>query len=192
VSGAPKNGGPNSGGPETAGWAPLRLRALDGDDLQTIAACLQDALVPLSEIAFLKADRRFVMVANRFRWERTPTKVAPAPAPGTDARFAEDADEISGADEDGGELFERVNCGVCFDRVRAVRFKGMDVRRKSQILNLLTLQSRPDAITLVFAGGATIRLDISGIRCHLEDLGEPWPTRWQPAHPAADDTPGQT
>jgi len=167
------------------GETPLRLRALDADDLQTIAACLQDALIPLSEIAFLKAERRFVMVANRFRWERGPAEAtsapAPTPTPATDARFAE-RDE----DEDGAAPYQRVNCGVCFDRVRAVRFKGLDVRRKSQILNLLTLQSRPDAITLVFAGGATIRLDVSAIRCHLEDLGEPWPTRWQPAHPAAE------
>ena len=172
----------------TAGSAPLRLRAVDADDLQTIAACLQDALVPLSEIAFLKAERRFVMVANRFRWERAPAEVPPAPAPGTDARFAEREDE------DGREApYERVNCGVCFDRVRAVRFKGLDMQRKSQILNLLTMQSRPDAITLIFAGGATIRLEVSGIRCHLEDLGEPWPTRWQPAHPVAEgDPPGRS
>ena len=167
-----------------AGSSPLRLRALDADDLQTIAACLQDALVPLSEIAFLKAERRFVMVANRFRWEHMPTGTAPAPEPKTDARFAEHSGE-----EDRGERYERVNCGICFDRVRAVQFKGLDVRRKSQILNLLTLQSRSDAITLIFAGGAAIRLEIGGIRCHLEDLGEPWPTRWQPTHPAVDGDP---
>ncbi len=171
--------------PDNGSGAPLRLRARDADDLQTIAACLQDALVPLSEIAFLKAERRFVMVANRFRWERAPTEAAPVPAAGTDARFAERDDD----DEESAARFERVNCGICFDRVRAVRFKGLDVRRKSQILNLLTLQSRPDAITLVFAGGATIRLDISGIRCHLEDMGEPWPTRWQPVHSAVDSDP---
>lgn len=175
---------PNDNTDGLAGSAPLRLRARDADDLQTIAACLQDALVPLSEVAFLKAERRFVMVANRFRWERTPAEAASAPVPDKDARFADRAD-----DEDGAARYERVNCGICFDRVRAVRFKGLDVRRKSQILNLLTLQSRSDAITLVFAGGATIRLDVSDIRCHLEDLGEPWPTRWQPAHPAAADDP---
>jgi len=174
----------DNGDEMTAGPAPLRLRALDADDLQTIAACLQDALVPLSEIAFLKAERRFVMVANRFRWERAPAEVPPAPVPGPDARFAERDDE------DGSEApYQRVNCGVCFDRVRAVRFKGLDMQRKSQILNLLTLQSRPDAITLIFAGGASLRLEVGGIRCYLEDLGEPWPTRWQPTHSDAEGNP---
>jgi hypothetical protein len=42
---------------------------------------------------------------------------------------------------------------------------------------------------LIFAGGAAIRLEVDGILCHLEDLGEPWPTRWQPAHAAADGDP---
>ena len=81
----------------------------------------------------------------------------------SDARFAERPEE-----ESSEARYERVNCGICFDRVRAVRFKGLDIRRKSQILNLLTLQSRADAITLVFAGGASIRLDVSGIsRWHV-------------------------
>jgi Protein of unknown function (DUF2948) len=173
-------------GETRAGVAPLRLRALDADDLQTIAGFLQDALVPLSEVAFLKAEQRFVMVANRFRWERPAVTEASEPGvdSGADARFAGSVDE-----EGGGPLYERINCGICFDRVSAVRYQGLDVRRKSQILNLLTVQSRPGAITLIFAGGAAIRLDVAAIRCHLEDLGEPWPTRWVPSHQTADADP---
>jgi hypothetical protein len=177
-------------GETPAGTAPLRLRALDADDLQTLAGFLQDALVPLSEIAFLKAEQRFVLVANRFRWEKPAMSVPPEPSTepetdsGADARFAENGDG-----EGGGPRYERINCGICFDRVRAVRFQGLDVRRKSQILNLLTVQSRPGAITLIFAGGAAIRLDVAAIRCHFEDLGEPWPTRWVPSHPTPDDDP---
>ena len=174
-------------GDETlAGAAPLRLRALDADDLQTLAGFLQDALVPLSEVAFLKAEQRFVLVANRFRWERPAVTETPdhGADSDTDARFAERGEEAGS-----GPRYERINCGICFDRVRAVRFQGLDARRKSQILNLLTVQSRPGAITLIFAGGAAIRLDVAAIRCHLEDLGEPWPTRWVPAHPMAGDDP---
>ena len=160
---------------------PLRLRALDDVDLRTVAACLQDALVPLSEIAYLKGERRFVMVANRFRWESAP------PAPPVSG--AQPAKDVRFADADGGARYQRVNCGVCIDRVQAVRFKGLDMRRKAQILNLLTLECQPGAITLIFAGGASIRLETSGIRCHLEDLGEPWPTHWRPSHPEDDNGP---
>jgi hypothetical protein len=166
-----------------AGRRPLKLRAHDAEDLRALAACLQDALVPLADVAFLKAERRFVMIANRFLWEGAPSagpepepQPEPQPEPGGDARF-EDAEDAAP-----GRVFERVNCGLCFDRVRKVRTRGLDLKQRDQILNLLTLTAAPGEITLVFSGGAEIRLEISQIRCHMEDLGEPWPTRWRPSH----------
>jgi hypothetical protein len=36
---------------------------------------------------------------------------------------------------------------------------------------------------LVFAGGAQIRIETDAIACRIEDIGEPWPTRWRPTHP---------
>ncbi|MFQ5784976.1 MAG: DUF2948 family protein [Alphaproteobacteria bacterium] len=166
------------------GARPLKLRAHDAEDLQAIAACLQDALVPLSDVAYLKPEKRFVMVANRFRWEGAATQgpAAARPEPGSpgDARF-----EAAGKDRP-ARFFERVNCGVCFDRVTKVRVRGVDLRDREQILNLLTLGAAPGAITLVFSGGAEIRLEVSQIRCHMEDLGEPWPTPWRPSHPLED------
>lgn len=161
---------------------PLKLRARDAEDLQAVAACLQDALVPLSDMAFLQREKRFVMVANRFRWERRPEAAPAAPPrePDGDARF-EDAGPESPA-----PAYERVNCGVAFDRVARVRSRGVDLARRDQILNLLTLRAEPGAVTLVFSDGAEIRLEVGQIRCHMEDLGEPWPTGWRPSHPLDD------
>ena len=51
------------------GTGPLKLRAHDIEDLRALGACLQDALVPVADLAYLKAEKRFVMVANRFKWE---------------------------------------------------------------------------------------------------------------------------
>ena len=48
---------------------PLKLLARGREDLEIIAACLQDALVPLADVLYQKREKRFVMVANRFRWE---------------------------------------------------------------------------------------------------------------------------
>ena len=154
----------------------IKLRALDRHDLAVISACLQDALVPLREVAFLKKEGRFVMVANRFKWElgREPVaQEAGQPEPAGDARFE---------DDDTDPPFERTNCGVCFDRVKHVRFRGIDLASKHQILNLLAVESGPGSIDLLFSDNAAIRLDVSAISCHLEDLGEPWPTRWHPVH----------
>ncbi len=170
------------------GAAPLKLRAHDAEDLRALAACLQDALVPLADVAYLKAEKRFVMVANRFMWERG-ARPAPVPAPepveasaeaGADARFDE---------AEAGSISYRVNCAVTFDRVRNVGFRGLDPREKDQILNLLTIELEPGEVRLVFAGGGAIRLEVRDLRCHLEDVGEPWPTHWRPNHAEAEPDP---
>jgi len=168
------------GGP---GAAPLKLRVHDAEDLRALAACLQDALVPLADVAYLKAEKRFVMVANRFMWEHgareapVPEPVAAHAEPGADARFEE---------AEAGPINYRVHCAVTFDWVRNVGFRGLDPREKDQILNLLTIELESGEVHLVFAGGGAIRLEVRDLRCHLEDLGEPWPTHWRPNHAEAE------
>ena len=85
-------------------------------------------------------------------------------------------------DDDSSPPFERTNCGVCFDRVERVRLRGIERGAKDQILNLLAVETGPGSIDLLFSEDAAIRLDVAAISCHLEDLGEPWPTRWFPDH----------
>jgi len=149
----------------------LKLRAEDPEDLRVIAACLQDALVPLSDIHFQEAERRFILVANRFRWENCP-----------------DLPELPA----GGELecgsYERVNCGILFDNVTAVRRRGLDQRDRGRILELLTMEvevadDNRMAVVMLFAGGAAIRIEGSAIKCRISDIGEPWPTQFRPNHP---------
>ena len=48
----------------------LRLKAGDAEDLAVIAACLQDARIPLREMAYLPGEKRFVAVFVRFRREK--------------------------------------------------------------------------------------------------------------------------
>lgn len=159
---------------------PLKLRAHDPQDMDVVAALLQDALVPLGDMKYLPAERRFVLVANRFRWHGDPEEderpVAPEPqAEGEDVSF----------DDAGLPPFERVNSGICFDKVARVRYRGLKPGGNEEILSLLTITSEPKAVTLIFAGEAAVRLEVEAIRCHLEDLGQPWPTRWRPHHEGA-------
>jgi hypothetical protein len=160
----------------------LKLRAADEEDLAVIAACLQDALVPIGDVAFLPQDRRFVLVANRFRWEAgepaAPVENAVEDGPG-DAPFSSEP----------GPRYERTNCGLWFENVRAVHTKGIDLHDRGCILELLTLRKDDGSAVLIFAGDAMIRLEIDGLRCFLEDIGRTWPTRWRPAHPAAEEGP---
>jgi hypothetical protein len=155
----------------------IRLKARDARDLEVLAACLQDAVVRLADMTWLPKEKRFVLVATRFRWETEP-EAPPPPEPGEDASFAQAA-----------RLYSRVNCGLAFDRVTAVRTRNIDAARRQQLLNLLTLRPEGAAIRLIFSGGAEVWLETNGIAAILEDLGQSWPTQWRPSH--ALDEPSQ-
>ena len=137
---------------------PLKLRAQDDEDIKILAACLQDALVPIAEIDFMPDEGRFVLVANRFRWEALHR-------------------------EPSASVYERIRCGICFERVKAVSRRSIPRKDPGKLLEILTITVEDAALDLVFAGDAMIRLEIDGVHCVLEDFGEPWPTRWRPQHP---------
>ena len=142
----------------------LKLRADDAADLAVLSACLQDAVIAIRETTFLPGERRFVFLANRFRWE--------------------DADKERPVE--GAAIYERVHCGVCFDAVTAVRQQGLVQQSKGQIVSLLAIEHGEGAIDLHFSAGIVIRLEVENIHCHVEDLDEPWPTQWRPSHPLED------
>jgi len=124
-----------------------------------ISACLQDALVSVVDLAYDRDARVFVLVANRFRWE-------------------------VGTGADGvGKPFERTLCGLTFDEIDGVVYRGFQRSEEDRILSLLAIRPFLGAIDLEFAGDATIRLAAATIHCRLRDFGEPWPTAWQPGHP---------
>jgi hypothetical protein len=137
---------------------PLKLRAVDIEDLTVLAACLQDAILPISDIAYMPEARRFALVANRFRWERS-------------------------AGESG---FERVNCGIAFEAVRAAQLKRIDRRDRGLLLDLLTLSAEEIAggfvVSLICADDRVIRLELDRIEVTAEDYGLSWPTSSKPQH----------
>jgi hypothetical protein len=140
----------------------LRLRAVDGEDLSVIAACLQDALIPLSEMAYLPDERRFMAAFTRFQHERM---VDPGGV---------------------GGLMQTQSVLVLHD-IEAVKFRGLDPRFGAVRHELLTVLAEPAEdglvhITLLFAGDAAIQVHARGIAATLEDFGEPWPAITRPTH----------
>lgn len=164
----------------------LRLRAEDDEDLRIIAAVLQDSLVAMSDMEFLAGEHRFVLVANRFRWENCEAAEAAGASSGSMVQLVADSDATDDPTLTPCRSYERVNCGIRFDGIEHVRCKGIDRSDRGRILELLTIQIDPDAVTLLFAGGSAVRLEGQAITCHLQDLGEPWPTTWRPQHPVTD------
>ena len=97
----------------------LRMRARDHEDLRCLSSLLQDALVPLCDVAWLAAQHRFVMVVNRFCRERLPP-AAQARAMSTpnqaNPNQANPCHDVAFGDVDDLPTFYRVNSGLCFDR----------------------------------------------------------------------------
>lgn len=141
----------------------LKLKALDKEDLQVISAALQDSLVAIRDIAWVPAEKRFLLVANRFRWEAAP-------------------------DDNGA--WSRSHSILGFAEVAAVRHADMPLSEPDRILGLLAIESEEAEgggviVRLRFADGRMIRLEAPRLLCHIEDVGEPWPTRFRPDHPLA-------
>ena len=148
--------------------AALRLRALDRDDLQVIAACLQDALVPLREMAFMADERRFMAAFNRFQWERLT-----------------DPEDVAGL-----TLCQSV---LRIDDVDAVQYRGLDGELDGIKFELLTIVAEPEdkgghKVTLLFAGDVALRLKVRDLMVSLQDFGEPWPADVAPHHDLSDMT----
>ena len=149
----------------------LRLRAEDAEDLAVISAMVQDALISVKDLTYDRAQRRFTLVANRFRWEGKPLNA-------------------HNGGSGGGPAFERRLCALSFADVDTVSYRGFRRRDDECILSLLAIRpgDGPGAIDLEFSGNATVRLGVSAIRVYATDIGEAWPTVWQPDH-SADDPP---
>ena len=147
---------------------PLRLRAEDDEDLGVISACLQDAVTRQSDMSYRPREHRFAIVFNRYRWERE----------------AVTEDDIAKARGD----HQRIRTGVHFDGCLGVKTKGLDGIAADEILSLLAIECEllvdgAAEVDLVFAGGATIKMFLECIDCHLQDLSEPWEARGRPDHP---------
>lgn len=140
-------------------YTPLRMIAEDKDDLQVIAACLQDALIPLSSMNYDKEKGHFHLVANRFCWECDPETV------------------------DDCTYYSRVAAGLLFQDVQNIQRKALDLQHNNELVNLLTIHNEEEGcIHLIFSGGSEIKLRVNKVCCHLRDVDEPYPTANKPCH----------
>lgn len=169
MTGAPKEGAPDKGDASFLDGreSPLRLMATDPEDLKIIAALVQDAVLPASEIRWSRKARRFDMLLNRFRWE--------------------DADSAKRR----GRTFERVRSMLSFADVTHVSALGVDPAARDMILSLLSLSFEPaqaapaGRLVLTLAGDGAIALDVDCIDVLLSDVTRPYaaPSGKAPEHP---------
>jgi hypothetical protein len=145
---------------------PLKLVALDGEDLAVVSAHVQDAVLKIKDLAWRPQEKRFALAMNRFDWEG-------AVGNGRAGRY------------------QRRRSVLHFDRVLSVKSCRLRREEPEAVLEVLAIAFQPGeepggCIDIHLAGGGCIRLEVECIEARLTDLGAAWATSVVPVHDITD------
>jgi len=150
---------------EDAGEQPLRLKALDAEDLGVISGLVQDAVFPGSEVKWDRAARRFALLINRFRWE-----------------------DVAAA-EARQRAYERVQSVLMIEDALRVQTQGVDLGDGDTILSVLSVVFEPGIdgtghVVFTLAGDGGIRVEVETLDVVLKDVTRPYvaPSKSKPRH----------
>lgn len=138
----------------------LKFVVLDEEDLEVVSTHLQDAVVKVSDILWRPQEKRLVVALNRFDWE--------------------------GAQADNPE-YRRRRSALRFERALSCKCRDVNPAGKDSVLNLLAVEFAETAapsgvVTLIFSGGAALRVEVECLEAELADLGPTWTATACPAH----------
>ena len=139
----------------------LKLLGKNQEDLKIISAYLQDSILIVKDIVFLKQNRTFVMIVNRFMWENVEKEVF--------------------------KRYKRIRCAVKFEEVIKVESKNINQKNKNKPLECLAIKcssifDETYKINIFFAGDSMITIISEVIEVALQDLGKPWNVKHIPIH----------
>ena len=139
----------------------LKLLGKNQEDLKIISAYLQDSILIVKDIVFLKQNRTFIMIVNRFMWENIEKGV-----------FRQN---------------KRIRCAVKFEEVIKVESKNIYQKNKNKPLECLAIKcssifEETYKIKIFFAGNSIITIISEVIEVALHDLDKPWNVKHIPIH----------
>ena len=139
----------------------LKLNGENHEDLNVISAYLQDSVLTLKDVLFLKKSRTFIMFVNRFMWEDVEKGVF--------------------------RKSKRIRCALRFDEVLNVKSKNINQKNKKKPYELLTIKSKLThknvyEIKIFFAGIGIITVISEVIQVFMQDIGDSWPAKYTPEH----------
>ena len=139
----------------------LKLIGRNREDLKVISAYSQDSIVTVKDITFLKKNRIFIMIINRFMWEDIERGI--------------------------NRQSKRIRCALKFEGILKVKSKKINQKNKNKRLECLAIEcneilSKNNEIIFFFAGGGVITLISEFIEAVMHDLGKPWNVRHTPKH----------
>lgn len=139
-----------------AAEAPLRLRAETAEDMAVIAALVQDAVLPVTEIRFDPKARRLSMLLNRFRWEDKERAEAES------------------------RPYERVQALLVIADITRLASQGFDRKAPDLVLSLLDLRFEPEGtdgagrVVLTLAGDGALAAEVECVSVDLRDVTRPY------------------
>ena len=141
--------------------ANLKLIVRNREDLKVISAYSQDSVVAIKDITFLKKNRIFIMIINRFMWEDIERGI--------------------------NRQSKRIRCVLKFEGILKVESKKINQKNKNKRLECLAIEcneilSKNNEIIFFFAGGGVITLISEFIEAVMHDIGKPWNVRHTPKH----------
>ena len=139
----------------------LKLLGKNQEDLKVISAYLQDSILIIKDIVFLKRNRTLVMMVNRFMWEDAEKGV-----------FRQN---------------KRIRCAVKFEEVIKAQSKNINQKNNNKPLEYLAIRSSLVAsnlfeIKIFFSEGDIIIITSEVIEVFMEDLNKPWNVKYIPRH----------
>ena len=134
----------------------LKLYGRSAEDMKIISAYLQDGVAQLGDLAYLADEKRFVILFNRFCWERegAPMRVRSALQLANIAAIRQKKLNLTRRD------------GVV--AMLAIDFEPAALPEGEFVLQ--------------FAGGGEIRLAVEACEAILEDITAPWAASSRPQH----------
>ena len=125
-------------------WKPIKLKAVDDQDLQVFSQFLFEAIVLPSEIKFEEKKQRFAMAIERFTWEHA---------------------------KDEGHLLMQVLSILVVNYVEKVDLKN--IFKNYKIKNILSISNIDNNILIMLNDDEIITLKVNKCFCLLEDIGKP-------------------
>ena len=139
----------------------LKLVGKNVEDLSTISAYCQDAIIKVKDLVYLNKNKIFIAMINRFMWEDLEKGVF--------------------------RKYKRIQSALRFNCIDKVISKNINQQKQDRNLELLTIkpslkENKNYEIGLIFSGNSIILLDSELIDVTLDDQDIYWEVKNFPKH----------
>ena len=138
-------------------WKPIKLRAVDDQDLQVFSQFLYESIILPSEINYESQNQQFALAIERFTWENARGE---------------------------RHLLMQVLSILVINYVEKTDIKK--ILNNTKIKNILSISNIDNNILIMLNEGEIITLKVKKCFCLLEDIGKPFYPAIIPTYPKND------